>query len=55
MKEIFTTAGVHPRDRLTYWYDVACKAFASHECKVGPPSTFEATILWRPWQILKSR
>lgn len=48
MKEIFTTAGVHPRDRLTYWYDVACKAFASHECKVGPPSTFEATILWAP-------
>lgn len=46
MKEIFTTAGVHPRDRLSYWHDIACKAFATHECKVA--SSFDATILWAP-------
>ncbi len=33
---------VHPRDRLAYWHDVACKVLVNHECRIAkrrPPST----------------
>ena len=35
---------VHPRDRLAYWYDVACKVFVDHECRVTTPSQFDVTM-----------
>jgi hypothetical protein len=44
MDKVLTTADVQPRDRLAYWYDVACKVFVDHECRIGGPSRFEATL-----------
>lgn len=44
MDTVLSMSGVHPRDRVAYWYDVACKAFVTHECKVGAPSTFDAVL-----------
>jgi AraC-like DNA-binding protein len=35
---------LHPRDRLAYWYDVACKVFVKHECRVDKGPSFDATI-----------
>ena len=34
MDVVLTLSDVHPRDRLAYWYDVACKVFVDHECRV---------------------
>jgi hypothetical protein len=31
MKLLFSTAAVHPRDRLAYWREEATKAFVRHE------------------------
>ena len=39
-----TLADVHPRDRLAYWYDVACKVFVDHECRVKTPIAFDVTM-----------
>lgn len=44
MKQLFSTRDVHPRDRLTYWQDVACKTFVPLECRTGARPTFDATI-----------
>jgi AraC-like DNA-binding protein len=35
---------MHPRDRLAYWYDVACKVFVKHECRIEKTPSFDATI-----------
>ena len=34
MDKILAMSDTHPRDRLAYWYDVACKVFVKHECRV---------------------
>lgn len=44
MDTVLSMSGVHPRDRVAYWYDVACKAFVAHECKVSTPQSFDATL-----------
>jgi AraC family transcriptional activator of tynA and feaB len=44
MDKILTLSDIHPRDRVAYWHDLACKAFVQHECRVTTPSTFNATI-----------
>ena len=44
MDNVLTLAEVHPRDRLAYWYDVACKIFVDHECRVQTPSQFDVTM-----------
>jgi AraC family transcriptional regulator, positive regulator of tynA and feaB len=48
MDMILTTSHVHPRDRLAYWYDVACKVFVRHECLIDKPSAFNASIHQAP-------
>jgi AraC family transcriptional activator of tynA and feaB len=40
----FSTRDVHPRDRLAYWQDVACKAFVELECRTPTRTSFNATI-----------
>lgn len=40
----FSTEDVHPRDRLAYWNDVACKAFVELECKTDVGNNFRAAI-----------
>jgi AraC family transcriptional activator of tynA and feaB len=42
MDELFTMAGVHPRDRLAYWCAAARKLFGDHEFRVG--ARFDATV-----------
>jgi AraC-like DNA-binding protein len=44
MSTLLSLSEVHPRDRIAYWHDVACKAFVGHECRVASPATFSATI-----------
>jgi AraC family transcriptional regulator, positive regulator of tynA and feaB len=44
MDVVLTLSDVHPRDRLAYWYDVACKVFVDHKCRVTTPSQFDVTM-----------
>lgn len=44
MDKILAMADKHPRDRLAYWYDVACKVFVKHECRVESSPVFDASI-----------
>jgi AraC family transcriptional regulator, positive regulator of tynA and feaB len=44
MDKILAMADTHPRDRLAYWYDVACKVFVKHECRVENSPAFDASI-----------
>lgn len=44
MRRLFSTRDVHPRDRLTYWQDVACRAFVEIECRTNAGAAFDATI-----------
>jgi AraC-like DNA-binding protein len=48
MDVVLTLSDVHPRDRLAYWYDVACKVFGRHECHVDKLSAFNASIHQAP-------
>lgn len=43
MQICFSTSDVHPRDRLDYWRDVACRAFVELDCRAAEPDFF-ATI-----------
>ena len=44
MDTVLTLSDFHPRDRLAYWYDVACKVFVKHDCRVKTPSLFDVTM-----------
>lgn len=44
MKTIFTTRGMRPRDRLSYWYDVAKDFYVDHECRIEKGVPFNANI-----------
>jgi AraC family transcriptional activator of tynA and feaB len=44
LKLAFTTDAVHPRDRFYLWHEVACKAYAEHECTTQFPARFEGAI-----------
>jgi AraC family transcriptional regulator, positive regulator of tynA and feaB len=44
LKLAFTTDAVHPRDRFDLWHEVACKAYAEHECTTQFPARFEGAI-----------
>jgi AraC-like DNA-binding protein len=46
--KVLAMSDIHPRDRLAYWYDVACKVFVKHECRVDRLSAFDATIHHAP-------
>jgi AraC-like DNA-binding protein len=42
--KILAMSDMHPRDRLAYWYDVACKVLVKHECRVENTPGFDASI-----------
>ncbi len=44
MDMVLRLADIHPRDRVAYWHDLACKAFVRHECRVTSSSALNATI-----------
>lgn len=44
MEKIFSTQGIHPRDRFDYWHDIACKNIVDHDSKPECRQTFEAEI-----------
>jgi AraC family transcriptional activator of tynA and feaB len=45
MDKVLAIADFKPRERLAYWYDVACKVLVKHECQVHRESDFDATLL----------
>jgi len=44
MAIVYSTREIHPRDRLSYWLEVATKAFAGHEFASSSGSSFTADI-----------
>ena len=48
MDKVIAMSDIHPRDRVTYWLDVASRAIVPHECRVKAPSSFDATVLRAP-------
>jgi AraC family transcriptional regulator, positive regulator of tynA and feaB len=44
MKTIFSTNGVHPRDRFDFWHEVACRNLIDHSSIPQCRQSFEATI-----------
>jgi len=44
METIFSTAGLHPRDRFDYWHEVACKTIVVHNSQPERRLTFEAEL-----------
>jgi len=44
MHRIFSTADVYPRDRFSYWHDVACRAIIRHEARPLHRPTFSAVL-----------
>ena len=44
MDKVLAMSELHPRDRLAYWHDVACKVLVKHECRVEKLPAFDATI-----------
>ncbi len=48
MDTVLTLADIHPRDRLAFWYDVACEVFVDHECRVQTSSRFDVTMHHAP-------
>ena len=44
METFFSTSDVHPRDRLSYMRDVACKAFVELDCRTDSGPAFSATL-----------
>jgi AraC-like DNA-binding protein len=48
MDKVLAMSDIHPRDRLAYWYDVACKVFVKHECRVDKLAAFDAMLYHAP-------
>ncbi len=44
MAIVYSTRGVHPRDRLNYWVEVASKAFVRHSFSASDGPAFLATV-----------
>ena len=44
MTIVCSTLDIHPRDRLSYWLDVATKAFVRHEFHSGTGPSFSGTL-----------
>lgn len=44
MRRIFSTAGLHPRDRFACWHEVACKNIVGHNSSPETRSTFQAEM-----------
>ena len=48
MDTLLTLANIHPRDRVAYWHDLACKTITKHDCRVPTSSKLYATIECMP-------
>lgn len=44
MKSLFSTEGIHPRNRFDYWHEVACKSIVGHDSRPRDRPTFEAAL-----------
>lgn len=44
MKTVFTTAGIHARDRFDYWHDVAERVLTGHDSRPGHRDRFDAEL-----------
>lgn len=44
MKEIFSTAGLHARDRFDCWHEVACREFVGHRSRPVGEQGFDASL-----------
>jgi len=44
MDTVLTLSAIHPRDRVAYWQDLACKTVIKHDCRVTTPSKLDASI-----------
>lgn len=44
MATLYSTSEVHPRDRLTYWLEVATKGFVKHEFRTDAGSAFQGSV-----------
>jgi AraC family transcriptional regulator, positive regulator of tynA and feaB len=44
MATVYSTLDVHPRERLSYWLDVATKAFVRHEFHSSTGPSFTAAL-----------
>jgi AraC family transcriptional activator of tynA and feaB len=44
MQKIFSTEGLHPRDRFDCWHEVACKQICGHLSEPVSAATFEAEL-----------
>lgn len=41
---IYSTDGVHPRERLSYWREVATRGYVEHEVRLGDDFSFSGTV-----------
>lgn len=48
MDTIFSTAGLHPRDRFDCWHEVACKQVGGHQSRPLTAAAFEAELQAAP-------
>jgi AraC family transcriptional activator of tynA and feaB len=53
MQKIFSTDGLHPRDRFDCWHEVACKQICGHLSEPDSAATFEAELFARQLADLK--
>lgn len=44
MKQVFSSSLLHPRDRLSVWYDVAVGVYVGHQCRFNPDTVFNALL-----------
>jgi AraC-like DNA-binding protein len=44
MEMVFSTADVHPRDRFSYWHEIACERIVKHNSVPACRPTFEAAL-----------
>jgi AraC family transcriptional regulator, positive regulator of tynA and feaB len=44
MEMLFSTKDVHPRDRFSYWHEVACRNIVNHDSVPESRPTFQAAI-----------
>lgn len=44
METLFSTRGVHPRDRFDYWHSVACETLVDHDSVPENRATFSAEL-----------
>src|SRR5262245_27957168 len=44
MDTLLTLANIHPRDRVAYWHDLACRTIIKHDCRVASSAKLNARI-----------